>query len=382
MKYQQMKNSFILCFILSIAIGFQSCTDDDFPVPPASTVPSFTYTISNDEYAPATVTFNNTSIVPSNVGNAEFYWNFGNGDSSTETNPTYVYDEAGAYVVNLVVTTSESLEIRESSKTVVIKDPNASGTPIYYTDGTKVYQALINTQAPIFTEVNGLSAQTSYSIAMDTLNNKLYVSDYGANKIFRSDLDGSNVEDFRTGVDSPIAMVFDYQENQIYWNTSNGIQRADLDNTDLSQKEDFVTGQSNDPDGMAIDLVNRKLYWINYDGGVWSKNLDGTGEKEIIPDVEGASIIVVGDRIYYDEYNGAGDIRIKSANLDGSNVTTIAVSISRVVYGLAYDPYEQKIYWGDRTPNTMMRANLDGSNAEVYYVGTSTVLGIVIGKQE
>ena len=178
-----MKNSFIICFILSIGLSFHSCSDDDFPVPPASTVPSFTYVISNDEFAPATVTFSNTSIVPTTVGTAVYYWNFGNGDSSTEANPTYVYDEAGVYMVNLVVTTSGSLEIRESSKTIVVKDPNATGTPIYYTDGTKVYQGLINNLAPIFTPINGLVAQTSYSMAMDTVNNKLYISDYGANKI-------------------------------------------------------------------------------------------------------------------------------------------------------------------------------------------------------
>lgn len=377
-----MKNSYIIAFIAVWGGFFQSCTDDDFPVPPASTVPDFTYTISNEEYAPATVTFENTSIVPSTVGTATYYWNFGNGDSSSEASPTYVYDQAGAYKVNLVVATSGSLEIREASKTIVIKDPNASGTPIYYTDGSLVYQALINSQAPIFTTVGGLAMQTSYSMAMDTINNKLYVSDYGANKIFRANLDGSNVEDFRTGLDKPIAMAFDYQENHIYWNTSSGIQRADLNSTDLGQKEDFVIGQANDPDGLAIDPVNRKLYWINYDGGVWSKNLDGTGEKEIIPEVEGASIIVVGNRIYYDEYNGSGDIRLKSANLDGTGITTLAVGISRVVYGLAYDPHEEKIYWGDRSASTMMRANLDGSEAEAYFVGPASINGIVIGKHE
>ena len=377
-----MKNSFIIYLILIVGLSFQSCSDDDFPVPPASTVPSFTYKISNDEFAPATVTFSNTSIVPTTVGDAVFYWNFGNGDSSSETNPTYTYDEAGVYVVNLVVKTSESLEIRESSITIVVKDPNATGTPIYYTDGTKVYQGLINTQAPIFTQINGLTTQTSYSMAIDTLHNKLYISDYGANKIFRANLDGSNVEDFRTGLDKPVAMAFDYQENQIYWNTTTGVQRADLGSNVLTQKEDFVTGQANDPDGLAIDLVNRKLYWINYDGGVWSKNLDGTGEKEIIPGIEGASIMVVGDRIYYDEYVGSGDVRIKSANLDGTGITTIAVGISRVVYGLAYDPYGQKIYWGDRRVNNMMRANLDGSQAEIYYTGTAGTNGIVIGKKQ
>ena len=67
--------------------------------------------------------------------------------------------------------------------------------------------------------------------------------------------------------------------------------------------------------------------------------------------------------------------------MDGTGITTIATGISRVLYGLAYDSYEQKIYWGDRSSSTMMRVNLDGSNPEVYYKTTTATNGIVIGKR-
>lgn len=365
--------------MLCTTILFHSCSDDDYPVPPASTVPQFTYTIDNDELAPATVTFTNTSIVPATVGDATFYWNFGDDQSSSDTNPSHLYTEPGVYNVNLVVTTSISLEVKQVTKTIVIKDPNATGTPIYFTDGSQVYQGLINTQAPIFTPVNNITTQSSYGMTMDTQNQKLYISDYGSDKIYRANLDGSNFEDFRTGVDSPNGMAIDYDNNQIYWDTSSGIQRGTLDGTDV---EDFVTGQSNDPEGLSIDPVNHKLYWINYNGGVWVKNLDGTGETELIPDIEGGSILVIGNRIYYDEYVGSGDIRLKSANLDGTNITTIAVGIGRVVYGLAYDANEQKIYWGDRSTDTMYRANLDGTNPEAWFASTGDTRGIVIGIQQ
>src|SRR5690606_20035387 len=189
-----------------------------------------------------------------------------------------------------------------------------------------------------------------------------------------------NFEDFRTGIDQPNGMAIDYLENQIYWDTTTGIQRADMDIADVSQKEDFVTGQPNDPDGLDIDLVNRKLYWINYNGGVWSKNLDGTGETSLLPSVEGGSIKIIDNRIFYDEYVGSGDIRLKSANLDGSGISTVAVGIGRVVYGLAYDAENQKIYWGDRDTDQMMRANLDGTSPEVFYIANGDTRGIVIGK--
>ncbi len=375
-----MKKLTLAIIIVLTGFLYQACSDDDYPVPPASTVPLFTYTIDNDELAPATVSFTNTSIIPDNVGEVTFYWNFGDGTSSSETHPVHLYTEPGAYTVNLVVTTSVSLEVRQASKTLVIKDPNATGVPIYFTNGAQVFEGLINTQAPIVTPLNGVSVQSSYGMVLDTINNKLYISDLGANKIYKSDLNGSNFVEFRTGLDQPNGLAIDYQENQIYWDTSSGIQRADLNNSDVNQKENFVTGQSNDPEGLSIDPVNRKLYWVNYNGGVWVKNLDGTGESLLIPDIEGGSILVVDNRIYYDEYVSSGDIRLKSANLDGSNITTIAVGISRVVYGIAYDAEGQKIYWGDRNTDTLMRANLDGTNPEAWLVFTSDTRGIVIGR--
>lgn len=374
-----MKKFIIAAFILCFGIIFHSCSDDDFPVPPASTVPEFTYTIDNNEFAPATVTFTNTSIVPATVGEATFYWNFGNGESSLEESPIYTYSEPGAYQVKLVVTTSGSLEIKEVTKTIVIKDPNAVGIPIYYTDGSLLYHGLINDQEPIFTAFSGIALQSSYDLVLDTISDKLYISDSGAGKIYRANTDGSEFEEFRIGLDSPIGMAIDYNANMLYWSTNNSIQRTDIGTTDVNAKEDFVTGQANDPEGLSIHAPSGKLYWGNYDGGIWSKNLDGTGETLIIPEVDSGSMMVINDRIYYDEYIESGDIRIKSADLDGSNITTIATGIGRLVYGIGYDASAGKIYWGDRTTKTMWRANLDGSESELYYQATSDTRGIVIG---
>ena len=359
-----------------------SCKKDDFPVPPASTVPNFNFSIDNDGIAPATVTFTNTSIVPSTVGTVTYYWNFGDNTSAEGQNATHTYQNAGAYEVHLVAVTSVSLEIKEAVKTLVIKDPNASGTPVYFTDGSLFYNGLLNDQSPIMSPLPVAGLQDAYGSTFDSVRNYLYFSDYGAGKIYRCNPDGSNQIEFRTGLDAPNALSIDYQLNQIYWDTGTGIQRGDLNSNDLNQKEDFVTGQANDPDGVSIDAVNRVLYWVNYNGGVWKKNLDGSGETELIAGVEGGSMLVVGNRIFYDQYVASGDIHLKSANLDGTGVAVLATGISRVVYALAYESTSNKIYWGDRNLGTIMRANLDGSNAEPWYVAAgSSPRGISFGKR-
>lgn len=371
----------ILLCTLCIAL-LHSCTKDDFPVPPASTVPDFTYTIDNNSFAPAAVSFMNVSIVPAEAGSVSYEWNFGDGESSDEVNPKHTYSTSGAYIVNLVAITSLSLEIKHSSKTIVIKDANATGTPIYFTDGSLVYKALVTTQAPIFEQLPITGIQDSYGMTMDTVHSKLYVSDFGGGQILQTNTDGTNQIIFRSGLSGPNGLSIDYQQNQIYWDTDSGIQRGDISNTDVNQKEDFVTGQVNDPDGISIDAVHRTMYWINYNGGVWRKNLDGSGESEIIPLIEGGSILVVEDRIYFDQYVASGDIHLKSANLDGTEIAVLTTGISRVVYALGYEPDGQKIYWGDRNLGTIMRAKRDGSEAEPFNVSAgSSPRGIVFGKK-
>lgn len=376
-----MKIKVIACILLA-AFWAQSCSDDSFPVPPASTVPKFSYTVDNEGLAPATVTFKNESIVPERAGEVTYYWNFDDGSNSKEISPSHLFANPGVYNVNLVVVTSKSLEINEVTVPIVITDPNASGTPIFFIDGTNVYSALINTQAPIFVSLNVPGIMSSYGMTLDTVNSKIYITDFDAEKIYRTDYDGSNLVTFRSNIGRPDAAAIDYEDNLLYWDTDDGIRRADLAVSDESQFEDFVTGQANDPEGVSIDPVNRTIYWNTYDGGVWIKNLDGTGESEIIPGTGGGgAILVVGDRVYYDDYEGSGDIRLKYCNLDGSGITTVATDISRVVYGLAYDPKGEKIYWGDRTPGTIMRSNKDGSGAEPWSVKAgSSPRGIVLAK--
>jgi PKD repeat protein len=379
----KMKYASQITFLFLIIILTGGCKDDGFPVPPASTVPLFSYTVDNDGFAPATVTFTNESIIPETVGDASYSWKFGDGSSSSEENPVHMYLASGVFDVKLTVKTSVSLEIVELTQSISIKNANASGVPVYFTDGSLVYTALLNEDKPLFSTLNIGPFKDSYGLALDTIHSKLYISDFDANKIFQCDPDGKNLIEFRTGLSGPDGLAIDYAGNKLYWDTDNGIQRADISNADPNQKEDFVTGQVNDPEGVSIDPVNKRLYWVNYNGGVWSKNLDGTGEAEIIPLIEGGSTLVIGNRLYFDEYVASGDIQLKSANLDGSGISTISTGVSKVVFGIGYDHYANKIYWGDRTPGKIMRSNLDGSSVETWYQSSgSSPRGIEFGQKK
>jgi len=378
-----MKNISRILAIIALVAMFQHCKKDGFPVPPASTVPKFTYTLDNKGYAPATATFTSQSIVPDNVGDAYYKWDFGDGSTSTEANPTHVFSSPGAFTVKLTIKTTGSLEIKSISLGVPVLSNEVSGTAVYFTDGGTVYAGYLNNDAPVFSALPIGPFSDSYGMAIDTINSKLYISDSGAGIIYRYDTATKELIEFRTGLDSPDGLAIDFKTNKLYWDTSNSIQRTSLSVTTATDVEDFVTGQANDPEGVSVDAANNKLYWVNYDGGLWSINLDSSGKTELIADAQGGSTLVVGNRVYFDYWVASGDIHLKSSNLDGTSMGTLTTGIPKVVFGLGYESKSNKIYWGNRKDGKIMRANLDGSGIETWYTKDgSSPRGIVFGKKK
>ena len=85
----------------------------------------------------------------------------------------------------------------------------------------------------------------------------------GDHKIVRSDLDGSNIEEFLTQV-VPRALTVDPVNAKLYWTGSNdatsflGVHRINLDGTNA---EEFVSRDSDQIQyGMALDLTGGKMY--------------------------------------------------------------------------------------------------------------------------
>ena len=83
----------------------------------------------------------------------------------------------------------------------------------------------------------------------------MYWTDSGTNKIQRSNLDGSGVEDLvTTGLINPFGIALDVSGDKMYWvdMRADKIQRSNLDGSGV---EDLVTTGLNNPSGIALDLV-------------------------------------------------------------------------------------------------------------------------------
>ncbi|MEN8250562.1 MAG: PKD domain-containing protein, partial [Bacteroidota bacterium] len=112
--YIQMTKAGIMALALVFVI-FTSCTEKE-PVIPSYTV-AFSFSPTNPEAGDA-VTFTNAT----QGGGSEYAWDFGDGGTSAEENPTHTFTAAGTYTVTLMVDNYPELT---ASKDVVVGDPAA-----------------------------------------------------------------------------------------------------------------------------------------------------------------------------------------------------------------------------------------------------------------
>ena len=184
----------------------------------------------------------------------------------------------------------------------------------------------------------------SSHVAADPITGKLYWANRGGTggpKILRSNFDGSNIEEIVT-------------------------------------VQGFGTLTASGTTGMALDLVNGKIYWSRSVFGEINRcNLDGSAAERVIQDYpptgeavppgvpsgnfapSSLAIDAAGGKVYW--VNAFLD-RIERSNLNGTARQTLPVGAGAV--SIALHSPSGKIYWANTAANKIQRANLDGSSPE------------------
>lgn len=116
----------ILMILTLPVMFFASCSEDEIePVAPTS---GFAFDTNE-----MTVTFANTSE------NADSYtWNFGDGETSTEENPTHTYSKGGTYTVKLTAVSDNGHDLESKNVTVVWPGPAPIAEYSFEKDGLTV----------------------------------------------------------------------------------------------------------------------------------------------------------------------------------------------------------------------------------------------------
>ena len=195
---------------------------------------------------------------------------------------------------------------------------------------------------------------------------KLYWTDSGTDKIQRSNLDGSGVEDLvTTGLSRPSGLALDVSGGKMYWTDweTDKIQRSNLNGSGV---EDLVTTGVWTPNGLALDVSGGKMYWT--DSGsrkIRRSNLDGSGVEDLVTTglsrPSGLALDVSGGKMYWTDWETD---KIQRSNLNGSGVEDLVTTGLRSLGGLALDVSGGKLYWTDRVTDKIQRSNLNGSGVE------------------
>jgi len=257
------------------------------------------------------------------------------------------------------------------------KDKDTAITPaLYFMDSSdELMEKLVLDGTNAVTTVKHLAEMSGVGIAYDSKGDKIYFSDYSDDvtpngRIWRMNRDTTEVETIASGILDPYGIAIDHVNKKIYWADDAGnISRSNLDGSSLE------TGIVNIPDGMmravAIDEVNKKLYFYEVnEENLYVANLDGSDPTILISGVYGYSIFIdtENDKIYFDDQNTPA---LRRANLDGSGIVSIDNTDTRI-YGIAIDYDNEKLYWSARDMGEIYEANLNGTSKVTLATGLSS----------
>ena len=229
---------------------------------------------------------------------------------------------------------------------------------------------------------------------------------------------GANAQRFAPSVENAMNIAVDASSGKVYWTEKTGassgtINSANLDGTSVTE----LTSILSVPMGITVDVTGSKLYWTNARGRIQRANLDGSGIQNVVQDLSGPTDIVVsngfiywtegsnsvrrvsmsgqkivgdvaanlgtvgglavgGGKVYWTEQTGASGGSVNGANLDGTNLETLATLLSAPM-GISVDTAGRKLYWTNAR-GRVQSASLNGSGIQNVVEGLGRPGEIVI----
>ena len=332
----------------------------------------------------------------------------------------YFFDDNGRMLksVNLDGNEEEIVYVFDNINPQVRIQFNHNNKKIYLADSRGIWR--INTDGTESRVLVKRDDTIAIDLCLDLSMGEMYwYNCYWPGTIYRSRLDGRNVEPVIVNYEYPVCLALDYENDKIYWaNSYANIYKCNTDgsNVEFLTNEIYPNAVVND---ITLDFVNEKIYWVRTAEGrnLGRSNLDGTNVEyhhnvswrwtygiAVDPsqekvywsqlgstrttsiscaDLNGQNIEMLVDslyspddialnlrdnKIYWTEHLNSG--RICCANLDGSDIQDVVTGL-KWPCGLALDVEGDKIYWIEREPGKIKRANLDGTEIEELYTGLS-----------
>jgi len=213
--------------------------------------------------------------------------------------------------------------------------------------------------------VSGLN--TPRGIAVDATRGFVYWTDQQARTLQRARLDGSELTTLKSALSLPTGLELDSIAGKLYFADdgsagSEHIERIDIDGANHVNLFAFA----GTPRGVALDPVAGHVYAVEAGGDRLVRvNYDGTGftvlasgaAKGLNAPVE-LEIDLVNKKLYWIDSTPGNAIR--RANFDGSGVETVVSALNDPV-GLVLDVANGLMYWTESEDGVVGRAKLNGT---------------------
>ena len=293
--------------------------------------------------------------------------------------PSVAFSPDGAILASagddgLVMLWNVSEAIRDRDPAVTA---HFTGPPMYWIDKAKsTLHSLVGPEV----ESPVPSVDNAISLAVDSINEKLYWAEKTGNrtgKIRRANLDGTNVQLVKDLTSVPLVIALDIVNRKIYLTNSWGkVQRLNFNGSNF--QPNLITGLQT-PNHLALDVVRGKIYWTEQTsdrtGKIRSANLDGTN-VELVKDLTSAPRGIAVDNVNGKIYLANSYGKVQRLNLKGSNFQPNLITGLESPEGIAVDAVGRKLYWTEK--GSISRANLNGKNIENIVTGLNSPANIAL----
>ncbi|XP_076853340.1 low density lipoprotein receptor a [Brachyhypopomus gauderio] len=231
---------------------------------------------------------------------------------------------------------SEYTRVLSRLKNVVALDINVADKEIFWCDLSlkKIYRAPIDsaTDTSQHSVVIGTGLAAPEGIAVDWIHGTIYWTDSVHGTISVATADGKRRKTlFKKGLGKPRAIVVDPIKNFVYWTDWGSpakIERGGMNGADRSAlvTEDIVW-----PNGITLDLLNQRLYWVDSKLHTLSSiDVQGGSRRALIIDqgrlTHPLSVTVFEEKVFWTDISNSA---ILSANrLTGGDITKVAEHLS------------------------------------------------------
>eukprot|EP01029_Cantina_marsupialis_P026909 TRINITY_DN737_c0_g1_i3.p1 TRINITY_DN737_c0_g1~~TRINITY_DN737_c0_g1_i3.p1 ORF type:complete len:2244 (+),score=214.02 TRINITY_DN737_c0_g1_i3:8645-15376(+) len=254
---------------------------------------------------------------------------------------------------------------------VLLSSQLGYGQYIFYADDANgiIYRA--NADGTVATAiVTGLT--TAYGVTFDPETNKVYYTDVGNEKICKRDIDGTNLVTLRSSVPA-YGIAVDPSGGKMYYTTfKDGDYSFYVANLDGTGTPTQVYTGGDEPEGVALDLVNGKVYFSDPGASIQKImrcNLDGSGLEDFRTGIRARSLAVYpeGEKLYFAEYEGSYNLKRTSLDKIDTSVSDPLYSSANCIYGVSVDQLNRFVYFTDYCEKKIFKYDIEG--------GTTTQVG-------